>query len=160
MRSAAKQAGGLQRLRGDTTQGRRKLDARHGQAEASTRRGSGRFNARGRGRKVAAVLPRTNAWSAAENGMRFRARRVVVKARVVPMRAGTASRAGKAHLRYVEREGVSREKEEARVYSAIEDQADGKAFLARGREDRPSSASSSRPRTPPTWATCATSPAG
>jgi type IV secretory pathway VirD2 relaxase len=135
MRSAAKQAGGLQRLPGGTTQDRRKLDAKHGQAEASTRRASGRFNARGRGRKAAAILPRTIAWSAAENGMRFRARRVIVKARVVPMQ-GLASRAGEAHLRYLERDGVSREGEQPRVYSAIEDQADGKAFVARGREDR------------------------
>jgi hypothetical protein len=127
MRSAAKQAGGLQRLRGGTIQGRRKLDAK--------RRAGGRFNARGRGRKAAAILPRTIAWSAAENGMRFRARRVVVKARVVPMR-GTASRAGDAHLRYLERDGVTREGEPARVYSAIEDEADGKAFVGRGREDR------------------------
>jgi type IV secretory pathway VirD2 relaxase len=132
MRSAAKQAGGLRRMRGGTTRARSKLD---GGARRSTRRTSGRFNARGRGRKMAAVLPRTNAWSAAEKGMRFRARRVVVKARVVQLR-GTAGRAGEAHLRYLERDGVSREGEQPRVYSAIEDEADGKAFLARGREDR------------------------
>jgi type IV secretory pathway VirD2 relaxase len=135
MRSAAKQAGGLQRTRSGTTQGRRKVDGSQGKAGASTRRANGRFNARGRGRKAAAVLPRTIAWSAPENGMRFRARRVVVKARVVPMR-GAVSRAGEAHLRYLERDGVSREGEEPRVYSTIENEADGKAFIARGREDR------------------------
>jgi type IV secretory pathway VirD2 relaxase len=67
--------------------------------------------------------------------MCFRARRVVVKARVVPLRRATSG-AGNAHLRYLERDGVTREGEPARVYSAIADRADGDAFVVRGREDR------------------------
>ncbi|MGA7452444.1 MAG: DUF3363 domain-containing protein [Rhodoplanes sp.] len=95
---------------------------------------SGRFNARGRGAKVAAALPRENQWTA-ERGVRFRSRRVVVKARVVKLRGG-ASRAADAHLRYLQRDGVTRDGEPGRVYSAIQDRADGEAFVKRGREDR------------------------
>ena len=131
LRIAARQAGGLQHWRGSGSSRR----TGEGTGAAGLPRTSGRFNARGRGRQAAAALPRTNSWSAPEKGMRFRSRRVVVKARVVPVR-GAPSRGGEAHLRYLERDGVTRDGAEARVYSAIEDQADGKAFLARGREDR------------------------
>jgi type IV secretory pathway VirD2 relaxase len=79
---------------------------------------------------------------------RFRARRVVVKARVVklnPQRRGAArgpklrsfvSRAADAHLRYLERDGVTREGGKGRAYSAIDDEADGRTFIERGRDDR------------------------
>ncbi|MGK6312602.1 DUF3363 domain-containing protein [Neorhizobium sp. DT-125] len=74
-------------------------------------------------------------------------RRVVVKARVVklaPQRGAsrgarfkaTPAKAVDAHLRYLERDGVTRDGEKGRVYSAIEDEADGKAFVERGRDDR------------------------
>src|SRR5262249_12153533 len=77
----------------------------------------------------------------------FRARRVVVKARVVrlnPQRRGsrgpkmraTMSRAVDAHLRYLERDGVTQDGERGRAYSALENEADGKAVGERGREDR------------------------
>jgi type IV secretory pathway VirD2 relaxase len=72
---------------------------------------------------------------------------VVVKARVVqlnpqrqgarvPKMRGTMSRAVDAHLRYLERDGVTRDGERGKVYSAIENEADGKAFVQRGRGDR------------------------
>src|SRR4029077_19829538 len=41
-----------------------------------------------------------------------------------------------AHLRYLERDGVTRGGEEGQVYSAERDVEDGGAFLDRGREDR------------------------
>jgi type IV secretory pathway VirD2 relaxase len=41
-----------------------------------------------------------------------------------------------AHLRYLERDGVTRDGEQGKAYSAFENQADGKAFVERGREDR------------------------
>ena len=53
--------------------------------------------------------------------------------------SGRPKAAGKsvdAHLRYLERDGVNREGQRGRVYSAVEDEADGKAFVERGREDR------------------------
>jgi type IV secretory pathway VirD2 relaxase len=108
---------------------------------------SGRFNARGRGAKVAASIPRDGGgWSRDGSGVRFRARRVVVKARVVklnrqgargsPKMRGVLSKAVDAHLRYLERDGVTRDGEQGRAYSAVEDQADGRAFIERGRQDR------------------------
>jgi type IV secretory pathway VirD2 relaxase len=110
---------------------------------------TGRFNARGRGAKVVASLPRhgqDGGWQRDSSG-RFRARRVVVKARVVrlnpqhrgtraPKMRGTMSRAVDAHLRYLERDGVTRDGERGKAYSAFENEADGKAFVERGREDR------------------------
>jgi hypothetical protein len=71
---------------------------RMGRARSATPR-TGRFNARGRGAKLAASFPREHGWSLTEGGMRFRARRVVVKARVVKMR-GVGSKTAHAHLRY------------------------------------------------------------
>ncbi|SIR71406.1 DUF3363 domain-containing protein [Pseudacidovorax sp. RU35E] len=63
------------------------------------------------------------------------ARRVVVKSRFVVLR-----RAGKAgvlaHLRYIERDGVTRDGQKAQAYGAETDVADLKAFEARGRGDR------------------------
>ncbi|WP_236843343.1 DUF3363 domain-containing protein [Bradyrhizobium icense] len=41
-----------------------------------------------------------------------------------------------AHLRYLERDSATRDGETGRVYSTLEDHADGKAFVERGRGDR------------------------
>ncbi len=112
---------------------------------AGTGKGSGRFNARGRGAQIAAGLKGRNGWSRDANGVRTRSRRVAVKARVVklnPQRGAARGRqfvSGKAvdaHLRYLERDGVTRDGEKGQVYSADKDIADGPAFLDRGREDR------------------------
>jgi type IV secretory pathway VirD2 relaxase len=46
------------------------------------------------------------------------------------------SRAVDAHLRYLERDGVTREAERGKAYSAFENEADGKALVERGRGDR------------------------
>lgn len=112
---------------------------------AGTGKASGRCNARGRGAKVAVGLKGRNGWSRDASGVRTCARRVAVKARIVklnPQRGGTRGRqfvSGKAvdaHLRYLERDGVTRDGEKGQVYSAEHDVADGSAFLDRGREDR------------------------
>ena len=68
--------------------------------------------------------------------MRVRARRVIVKARVVKLSGAKAAGAAAAHLRYLQRDGVSREGEHGRFYSTFSDDADGKAFLERGAGDR------------------------
>ena len=116
---------------------------------ASGREGTGRFNARGRGTKVVASFHRSSkegGWQRDSAG-RFRARRVVIKARVVrlnpqhrgarpPKMRATMSRAVDAHLRYLERDGVTREAERGKAYSAFENEADGKALVERGRGDR------------------------
>ena len=67
--------------------------------------------------------------------MRFRARRVVVKARVVKLK-GVESQAIAAHLRYLQREGVTIDARRGRAYSAVEDEADPKGFAERGTQDR------------------------
>jgi type IV secretory pathway VirD2 relaxase len=64
-----------------------------------------------------------------------RSRRAVVKARIVRL-AGKGARAAVAHLRYLQRDGTTREGERGSPYSAELDAADGKAFLERGSEDR------------------------
>jgi type IV secretory pathway VirD2 relaxase len=45
-------------------------------------------------------------------------------------------RAVGAHLRYLERDGVTCDGDRGKVYSAFENEADGKAFVERGRKDR------------------------
>jgi type IV secretory pathway VirD2 relaxase len=65
----------------------------------------------------------------------FRSRRVVVKARIVKL-AGKGAKAAVAHLRYLQRDGTTREGERGSLYSGDHDAADGKAFLERGGGDR------------------------
>jgi len=65
----------------------------------------------------------------------MRARRAVVKTRLV--RIGTKGMpAPRAHLRYIQRDGVTREGTPGELYSADRDSADGKAFLQRCEGDR------------------------
>ena len=108
-------------------------------------KGSGRFNARGRGAAKALTLKDRSAWSRDGSGVRTRARRVAVKARVVklnPQRGAARGRqfvgakAVDAHLRYLERDGVTKDGEKGQVYSGERDVEDGRAFLERGRDDR------------------------
>ena len=98
------------------------------------RASSGRYNARGRGAKIAATIPRESGWSVDRiSGARFRMRRVTVKARYVKA-AGKG--AGRAHLAYLERDGVTREGTPGRLYSTFSDEVDRDAFLDRGIDDR------------------------
>lgn len=75
-----------------------------------------------------------------EAGGRFRDRRVAVTNRLMrfdPVAgAAVTDTTSFRHLRYLERDGVARDGGPGRAYSAIEDAADGRAFLARGRDDR------------------------
>ena len=63
-----------------------------------------------------------------------RTRRVVIKARMVRLKLG--SRGVDAHLRYLQRDGTTRDRARGQLYGAETDEADGKAFIERGREDR------------------------
>ena len=124
LRSVAEQGGDLRRLL----------------RPARERKPSGRFNARGRGREAAATLEGHGGWEFyADNtdgsGMRFRARRVIFKARVVKLK-GVESQATAAHLRYLQREGVTTDGRRGHAYSRLDDDADPKGFTERGREDR------------------------
>jgi len=62
-------------------------------------------------------------------------RRVVIKTRIVKLRSGGID-AARAHLRYIQRDGVSKEHEPGRLYDAAHDEVDGKAFLDRSDGDR------------------------
>ncbi|WP_430244443.1 relaxase/mobilization nuclease domain-containing protein [Neorhizobium sp. DAR64861/K0K2] len=123
----------------------RKIARQHGAAFGRVSRGSGRAtgepgrngavaSGRGvkRGRGAAFVRSRnlSNGWSHRLAG----SRRVIVKSRSV--RAAGKSGKAAAHLRYIQRDGTSRDGERGRLYSANEDRADGDAFLDRGKDDR------------------------
>src|SRR4030081_3180790 len=108
-------------------------------------KGGGRFNARGRGAAIALTRKDRSAWSRDGSGTRTRSRRVAVKARVVklnPQRGAARGRqfvgakAVDGHLRYLERDGVTKDGEKGQVYSGERDVEDGRAFLERGRDDR------------------------
>jgi type IV secretory pathway VirD2 relaxase len=58
----------------------------------------------------------------------------MVKSRSV--RAAGKNERAAAHLRYIQRDGTSRDGERGRLYSATQDWADSDAFLDRGRDDR------------------------
>ena len=105
---------------------------------------SSRFNVQGRGAAVAPALKNRNAWSR-EGGVRTRSRRVAVKARVVKLnpqrgaargRQFVSAKAVDAHLRYLQRDGVTKEGEKGQAFSAGREVEDGRAFVERGREDR------------------------
>ena len=69
---------------------------------------------------------------AGERALGERMRRVVIKARIVRL----GSRGADAHVRYLQRDGTTRDSEPGRLYGAETDEANGKAFIERGREDR------------------------
>ncbi|WP_033073849.1 relaxase/mobilization nuclease RlxS [Sphingopyxis sp. MWB1] len=83
----------------------------------------------GRGASVARVLSSRDRLAA------FRSRRVIVKMRLAKL-AGQGMASARAHLRYVQRDGVTREGLPGELYSADRDVADGKAFLERSSGDR------------------------
>ncbi|MBR0962523.1 DUF3363 domain-containing protein [Tardiphaga sp. 538_B7_N1_4] len=63
-----------------------------------------------------------------------RMRRVIVKARIVKLKAGS-KRVG-AHLRYLQRDGTTRDGTRGTLYGPGTDTADGREFLERCRDDR------------------------
>jgi type IV secretory pathway VirD2 relaxase len=60
-------------------------------------------------------------------------RRVIIKTRLVRLKARGGAR---THLRYIQREGVSRDGKPGGLYGRDTDHADGAAFLERGQGDR------------------------
>ncbi|MET3591801.1 type IV secretory pathway VirD2 relaxase [Mesorhizobium shonense] len=94
-------------------------------------RHGGRFTGSraGRGGAAAALLKSRDRYAA------FRQRRIVVKARVVKL-AGKGSDGARAHLRYLQRDGVTREGEPGELYGADNDRVDGKEFIDRADGDR------------------------
>lgn len=95
-------------------------------AGKSLARGRGRGAEKGRGHVAARII-----------GGRLgpRARRVTVKARLV-VHAQAAAGSTAAHLRYIQRDSVTREGERGQAYSADRDVADVEAFEGRVEPDR------------------------
>ena len=107
-------------------------------------RAANRFGLRGRGgssfagsrlgRGAGAVAPMRRPAAGAP-------RRVAIKTRIVKLGGGRTGAGGglaaaAAHVRYLQRDGVSKEHEPGRVYDAGRDDADGRAFVERGGGDR------------------------
>ena len=106
----------------------------HAQITGGKRRGTasgkGRCSRIGRGQAAADRLKR----QAAERTPGQRQRRVVVKARIVRRKLGSG--AAGAHLRYIQRDGTTRDGERGHLYGPERDQEDGRAFVERGDSDR------------------------
>jgi len=83
----------------------------------------------GRGSGVGRVLGSRDRYAA------FRARRVIIKSRIVKL-AGKGFAAARAHMRYVERDGTTRDGGRGQLYGADADKVDGKAWLDQARGDR------------------------
>ena len=83
----------------------------------------------GRGAGVGRVLAARDRYAA------LRIRRVVIKSRIVKL-AGQGLQAARLHLRYIQRDGITRDGLEGELYDAASDRADGKAFLERCEGDR------------------------
>ena len=92
--------------------------------------GKGRCSRIGRGQAVADRLR----LGADRGGSGARQRRVVVKARIVRHRLGSG--AAGAHLRYLQRDGTTRDGERGQLYGPERDREDGRAFVERGEGDR------------------------
>jgi hypothetical protein len=114
-------------------------------AKGSGARGARPASTFGRGRVASGMAGRT---------LGVNARRVIIKSRFVVLKKVGANSVS-THLRYIERDGVTRDGERGQAYGAETDTADLKAFEERGRATATSSVSSSRWKMPGSWKTCA-----
>ncbi|MCI0598582.1 MAG: DUF3363 domain-containing protein [Beijerinckiaceae bacterium] len=127
MKAVAKENGGpltAMHMRGEGRRGGGRLSGGEGRSR------KGRCCRIGRGQAAADRLKHL----AGQRGPRERMRRVVVKARIVRLKRG--SKRADAHLRYLRRDGTTREGERGKLYGPETDAADGREFEERGREDR------------------------
>ncbi len=67
---------------------------------------------------------------------RFRARRVIVKVHIARARGVSGAGALRAHVSYIQRDGVERDGTPGQLYDRASDEADGKAFVERASDDR------------------------
>lgn len=102
-----------------------------GLTAASVAKGKHRFDGSriGRGASIGRLL------SSRDRLAGYRGRRAVVKTRLVRL-GGRGMGAARAHLRYIQRDGVTREGASGELYGRDSDRADGKAFLERCDGDR------------------------
>lgn len=101
-----------------------------GTGRAGKRRSTFHGNRSGLGVGVGRVLASRDHLAA------WRQRRVIVKSRIVRLIRGKGVNAARAHLRYIQRDGVTRDGALGQLYSAERDSVDGKDFLDRGEGDR------------------------
>jgi type IV secretory pathway VirD2 relaxase len=78
----------------------------------------------GRGSGVGRVLAARDSYSS------LRQRRVIIKSRIVKL-SGKALTGARAHMRYIQRDGVTREGRPGELYGAGPDKADGRTFMDR-----------------------------
>jgi type IV secretory pathway VirD2 relaxase len=122
----------LGRIRqGGSKTGRRFLQRVLQAATLAGRRSGKSFqgNRIGRGAGVGRVLASRDKYAA------FRQRRVIIKSRIVKLK-GTGARAAQQHLRYIQRDGVTREGAPGQLYDAENDRAEMKPFLEGCEGDR------------------------
>ena len=67
---------------------------------------------------------------------KFRARRVVVKTHISRANKGIGKAAFKAHLKYIQRDGVERDGSGGELYDKLNNKIDDNAFLCRSEKDR------------------------
>jgi type IV secretory pathway VirD2 relaxase len=103
--------------------------ARGGTAGHAARRSRFDGSRIGRGSGVGRVLGSRDRYAA------FRARRVIIKSRIIKL-AGKGFAAARAHMRYVERDGTTRDGGRGQLYGADADKVDGKAWLDQAKDDR------------------------
>lgn len=103
--------------------------ARGGMAAPGLARGAFSGTRVGRGAGVGRLLASRGGHAASNS------RRVIVKASIVKL-AGKGAPAAAAHLRYLQRDGTTREGERGTLYGRDTDTVDGKAFGERGTSDR------------------------
>ena len=127
----------LGRIRARGTSGKRarkflgRIVAATARTGASTGVRSRRFDGSriGRGASIGRVL------RGGDRHAGLRARRVVIKARLVKLGTKGVS-ASRAHLRYIQRDSATPDGEPGGLYSADREVADGAAFVERGSDDR------------------------
>ncbi|HEY5237525.1 MAG TPA: relaxase/mobilization nuclease RlxS [Rhizomicrobium sp.] len=90
-----------------------------------------RFNGSriGRGSGAGRVLRSRDQYAA------FRSRRVIIQTRIVKL-AARGLKGARRHLRYIQRDGVTREGSAGALYDRENDKADGRAFIDRAEGDR------------------------
>ena len=110
---------------------RHRMRAAVNRAGGRVKAGGSRFTGAriGRGAGIGAMLASPGYRSGASG------RRVIVKARIVKL-AGKGLGSATAHLRYLQRDGTTREGERGLLYGPGDEAIDGKAFLDRGAGDR------------------------
>lgn len=120
--------GGVKRERSYAGELKRTTNLARGAARAMRGRSGFTGERIGRGAGVGRVLGSSDRFAHA------RGRRVIVKARIVKL-AGKGAAGAVAHLRYLQRDGTTRDGERGALYGP-DDSADGRAFLERGTGDR------------------------